>query len=107
LAPCGQRTRIYGLPTSTNGVEWLLRATRSDQRQLKGRYLDRSGSATDDPRVPKESDRPGKRITIRVSLELYDAIDKLAKRDRRTIAGWLKIVAEDAVASAGAVSKKR
>jgi hypothetical protein len=57
--------------------------------------------------VAKESDRPGKRITIRVSVELYEAIDKLAKRDRRTIAGWLKIVAEDAVASAGIAAKKR
>lgn len=63
--------------------------------------------ATDDPPVAKESDRPGKRITIRVSDELYEAIDKLAKRDRRTIAGWLKIVAEDAVANAGAITKKR
>ena len=53
----------------------------------------------------KESDRKGKRITIRVSLELYEAIEKLAKRDRRTIAGWLKIVAEDAVAAGG--TKKR
>jgi predicted DNA-binding protein len=57
--------------------------------------------------VAKESDRPGKRITIRVSVELYEAIDKLAKRDRRTIAGWLKIAAEDAVAAAGATPKKR
>jgi predicted DNA-binding protein len=63
--------------------------------------------ATDDPPVPKESDRPGKRITIRVSLELYEAIEKLAKRDRRTIAGWLKIAAEDAVAAAGAGPRKR
>jgi len=58
-------------------------------------------------RVVKESERPGKRITIRVSLELHEAIEKLAKRDRRTIAGWLKIVAEDAVAAAGAPTKKR
>jgi len=58
-------------------------------------------------RVVKESERPGKRITIRVNLELYEAIEKLAKRDRRTIAGWLKIVAEDAVAAAGAPTKKR
>jgi hypothetical protein len=57
--------------------------------------------------VVKESDRPGKRITIRVNLELYEAIEKLAKRDRRTIAGWLKIVAEDAVAAAGTPTKKR
>jgi hypothetical protein len=49
----------------------------------------------------------GKRITITVSVELYDVIDKLAKRDRRTIAGWLKIVAEDAVAAASAGGKKR
>lgn len=54
----------------------------------------------------KESDRKGKRITIRVSLELYEAIDKLAKRDRRTIAGWLKIVAENAVAAAGGTKKR-
>jgi hypothetical protein len=58
-------------------------------------------------RVVKESERPGKRITIRVNLELYEAIEKLAKRDRRTIAGWLKIVAEDAVAAAGGPTKKR
>ena len=58
-------------------------------------------------RVVKESERPGKRITIRVSLELYEAIEKLAKRDRRTIAGWLKIAAEDAVAAAGVPTKKR
>jgi hypothetical protein len=57
--------------------------------------------------VAKESDRKGKRITIRVSLELYEAIEKLAKRDRRTIAGWLKIVAEDAVAVGGTTVKKR
>jgi hypothetical protein len=57
--------------------------------------------------VVKESERSGKRITIRVSVELYEAIDKLAKRDRRTIAGWLKIVAEDAVAAGGTVTKKR
>lgn len=57
--------------------------------------------------MAKESDRPGKRITIRVSLELYEAIEKLAKRDRRTIAGWLKIVAEDAVAAGGTTVKKR
>jgi hypothetical protein len=56
--------------------------------------------------VTKESDRSGKRITIRISDELYDAIDKLAKRDRRTIAGWLKIVAEDAVAAGGAHKKR-
>ena len=54
----------------------------------------------------KESERPGKRITIRVSLELYEAIEKLAKRDRRTIAGWLKIIAEDAVASGGGTKKR-
>ncbi len=53
-----------------------------------------------------ESDRPGKRITIRVSLELYEAIEKLAKRDRRTIAGWVKIAAEDAVAAAGGTKKR-
>jgi hypothetical protein len=53
----------------------------------------------------KESERKGKRITIRVSPELYEAIEKLAKRDRRTISGWLKIVAEDAVAAGG--TKKR
>jgi len=29
----------------------------------------------------------------------------LAKRDRRTIAGWLKNAAEDAVAAAGAAPK--
>jgi hypothetical protein len=34
------------------------------------------------------------------------AIEKLAKRDRRTIAGWLKIIAEDAVASGGGTKKR-
>jgi predicted DNA-binding protein len=55
----------------------------------------------------KESERPGKRITIRVSLELYEAIEKLAKRDRRTIAGWVKIAAEDAVAATSASGPKK
>jgi predicted DNA-binding protein len=55
----------------------------------------------------KESDRTGRRITIRVSVELHEQIARLAARDRRTIAGWLKIVAEDAVAAAAATGKRK
>jgi hypothetical protein len=50
----------------------------------------------------------GSEISRSTSPTVYVAcaIEKLAKCDRRTIAGWLKIVAEDAVAAAGGTKKR-
>jgi hypothetical protein len=45
----------------------------------------------------KESDRSGKRISVRVSTETYDQIAKLAKQERRSLAGMIKILLEDAL----------
>jgi hypothetical protein len=53
----------------------------------------------------KESDRKGRRISIRVTDEVYAQVARLAKHDRRTVAGWVKLAIEDAIATAG--SKKR
>lgn len=59
------------------------------------------------PDVTTEADRKGRRISIRVSEDLHDQIMRLAKRDRRTVAGWVKIAIEDAVAAAGPAAKKK
>lgn len=48
----------------------------------------------------KEADRPGHRISLRISDELYAQVVKLAQRDRRPVAGWIKILIEDAVNAA-------
>jgi hypothetical protein len=48
----------------------------------------------------KEADRAGHRISLRISDDLYAQVVKLAQRDRRPIAGWIKILIEDAVNAA-------
>ena len=58
------------------------------------------------PMATKEADRSGRRISVRVSNETYDQIAKLAKHDRRSMAGMIKILLEDALtASARKASK--
>jgi len=48
--------------------------------------------------VARESGRPGHRISLRVSDELFKRINELAKRDRRTLAQWVRQRLEDAAA---------
>jgi hypothetical protein len=47
----------------------------------------------------KEADRSGRRISVRVSTETYEQIAKLAKHERRSLAGMIKILLEDALAA--------
>jgi predicted transcriptional regulator len=51
----------------------------------------------------REAGRPGHRISLRVSDELYQAIAELAERDRRPLTMWVRQRLEDAVAAARAV----
>jgi hypothetical protein len=46
----------------------------------------------------KESDRGGERVSLRLSDELYAQIERLATADRRTVASWIRLRIEDAVA---------
>jgi predicted transcriptional regulator len=61
----------------------------------------------------RETGRPGHRISLRVSDELYQAISELAKHDRRPLTMWVRQRLEDAVAAAraagtgGAGTRKR
>jgi len=61
----------------------------------------------------RESGRPGHRISLRVSDELYQALSDLAERDRRPLTMWVRQRLEDAVATAraagttGASTRKR
>lgn len=48
----------------------------------------------------READRPGHRISLRLSDELYAQVRKLAERDRRAVATWIKILIEDVVSAA-------
>ena len=53
----------------------------------------------------KEADRSGRRISVRVSTETYEQIAKLAKQERRSLAGMIKILLEDAIAATKTGSK--
>lgn len=65
------------------------------------RILDRLSGVPDARSVSaKEADRSGHRISLRISDELYAQVVKLAQRDRRPVAGWIKILIEDAVNAA-------
>lgn len=65
------------------------------------RILDRLSGVPDARCVSaKEADRSGHRISLRISDELYAQVVKLAQRDRRPVAGWIKILIEDAVNAA-------
>jgi hypothetical protein len=55
-----------------------------------------------DPGVVKESDRPGERINVRVTTELYEALQAAAKADRRSLSNFVTILFEDALAARGA-----
>jgi hypothetical protein len=50
--------------------------------------------------VARETGRPGHRISLRVSDELFKRINELAKRDRRTLAQWVRQRLEDSAAVA-------
>jgi hypothetical protein len=84
---------IPGMPTSVHGLSWDAHVSR--------RILDRSSGVLDShPVSAREADRPGHRISLRISDELYAQVRKLAERDRRAVATWIKILIEDAVSAA-------
>jgi len=47
----------------------------------------------------KEADRSGRRVSVRVATETYEQIAKLAKHERRSLAGMIKILLEDVLAA--------
>lgn len=49
----------------------------------------------------------GHRVTLRLSDELYAAVLRIAKQERRPVAAWLKLAIQDAVDAAGAGGRKR
>lgn len=51
-----------------------------------------------------EDERPGRRVSVRLSDDLYDGLQRIAGRGR-TVATMLRILAEDAVAAATAKKK--
>lgn len=57
------------------------------------------------------ADDKDKRISLRVSPEMYAQIERAAERDHRTIAGWVKALIASALeantGSAGPGSRKR
>ncbi len=66
------------------------------------------GAPRDDSAMAtKESDRGGQRVSLRLSDELYAQIERLATADRRTVASWIRLRVEDAVAAAGASSTRK
>ena len=46
-------------------------------------------------------EEPGHRVTLRLSDELYAAVLRIAKQERRPVAAWLKLAIQDAVDAAG------
>ena len=47
--------------------------------------------------MTKDPDRRDERITIRITKQLRDAIERAAKRDRRKISDWIVVKLEDAI----------
>lgn len=47
--------------------------------------------------VSPDADRRDERITIRITKQLRDAIERAAKRDRRKISDWIVVKLEDAI----------
>lgn len=47
--------------------------------------------------VSKEAARRDERITIRITKQFRDAIERAAKRDRRKISDWIVVQLEDAI----------
>ena len=58
-----------------------------------------------DPRISgadmPPADDQDKRISLRVSPDLYAQIERAAERDHRTIAGWVKALIASALDEAG------
>ena len=58
--------------------------------------------------MPPAADDSDKRISLRVSPEMYAQIERAAERDHRTIAGWVKALIANALeAGAGTGARKR
>jgi len=64
------------------------------------RNVDRLFAVPHAHNVARESGRSGHRISLRVSDELFQRINERAKRDRRSLAQWVRQRLEDAVAAA-------
>jgi hypothetical protein len=53
----------------------------------------------------RDADESSRRTSVRVSTETYDQIAKLAKQDRRSMAGMIKILLDEALASGRKAAK--
>jgi hypothetical protein len=53
------------------------------------------------------ADDRDKRISLRVSPEMYAQIERAAEREHRTIAGWVKALIAGALDAPGASGRKR
>lgn len=47
--------------------------------------------------MKSDADRRDERITIRITKQLRDAIERAAKKDRRKISDWIVVKLEDAI----------
>jgi hypothetical protein len=57
--------------------------------------------------MPPDDDKD-KRISLRVSPEIYAQIERAAQRDHRTVAGWVKaLIASTLEANMGTGTRKR
>lgn len=52
---------------------------------------------SDNRSMATDSDRRDERITIRISKQLRDKIERAAERDRRKVSDWIVVKLEDAL----------